>query len=101
MSLVEADTRSAAPVSVSAGLRLREASAAKVTALLHRPQKATPERMSACAQAKIAADAAIESFHETDSAAFGDEDGRLQEVVELSLAMDAICAVEDVYDRSE
>merc|ERR1711939_755439 len=81
MSLVEADTRSAAPISVSAGLRKREASAAKAVALLHRSSKATPERISACAQAKLAADAALESYHETDSAVFGDEDGRLQEVV--------------------
>ena len=39
--------------------------------------------------------------HQANSAVFGVEDGRLQEVVELSLSMDVVCSVEELYDRSE
>jgi len=99
-SLVEADTR-AMPFSVGAGMRTRAAAAAKARNLRSCPREATPARMSACAQATLAADLALAKYHESESSVFGDEDGRLQEVVSLSLAMDNVCSVEELYDRSE
>lgn len=96
-----ADYRGIAPGSVSEGLRMRTRASAHRRDVTSCPVAATPARMSACEEAKTAADAALLAYRESDAFLFGDADGLLQEVVDRSLEMNDVCSVDDLYDHQE
>lgn len=99
-SLVEGP-KGVAPASVSAGLEQRH-KAAEARRMADRcPVRATPARTRHCESASIAADVALAAYHEAAKRPNGDEDGLLQDVVDLSLAMDEACAVDDFFDHAE
>lgn len=100
-SLVEGPNGAAAPSSVQAGLQQRLASSEVRLAADRCPVNATPARVNHCEAAVIAADAALVRYHEAAGNSYGDEDGKLQDVVELSLAMDEACTIDDLWDHKE
>lgn len=89
-----------APISANAGLQERLTfSEARQTAdrcLVN----ATPARTQHCDATTAAADAALDRYHEAAATPSGDEDGVLQDVVDLSLQMDEACAI-DLSDLAE
>lgn len=101
-SLVEGPKYAArAPASLFAGLEERyKAAEARLTAD-RCPVRATPARTKHCEFAASAADAALDAYHDAAKKPNGDEDGMLQDVIELSLAMDEACAVDDFFDHAE
>ena len=100
-SLVEGPPRGAiaAPVSVTAGLNARHNANEARVAADRCPVHATPARTEYCESASHAADVALDAYHEAVLTGI-DEDGTLQDVVDLSLAADNACAI-DSGDRAE
>lgn len=100
MSLVEGRKGTErAPASVFDGLRARTQGAFK--ALDRCAVHGTPSRTLHCESAKITADLALERYHEAARNGYGDEDGMLQDVVDLSLAMDEACSIDFIWDHKE
>lgn len=99
-SLVNGNTGT--PVSFQAGMaRLAEANARHVASRVRVSVKATPARVSSCEAAETVADVAIARWHLERAAPGGDEDGALQDVIDKSLAKDAICNIDDLLDHAE
>ena len=99
-SLVNGNTGT--PVSFQAGMaRLAEANARHVAKRVRVSVKATPARVSSCEAAAAVADVAIARWHLERAAPGGDEDGALQDVIDKSLAKDAICNIDDLLDHAE
>ena len=99
-SLVNGNTGT--PVSFQAGMaRLAEANARHVAKCVRVSVKATPARVSSCEAAAAVADVAIARWHLERAAPGGDEDGALQDVIDKSLAKDAICNIDDLLDHAE
>ena len=101
-SLVSANSgvATSAPATAAAGVRSRTASATLRAESLRCPVRATPQRVSACARANAEADDALRRFHECAAVPNASVDGALRDVVELSLAADAVCAVDD-WEKAE
>ena len=89
------------PATLQAGLARRHRAARAVAAARTKHPHGTPERVSQCAAAAAAADAALERYHEARTSPGGDEDGTLQDVVDLSLAKDQVCVVDVIWDKTE
>ena len=64
------------------------------------PVRATPQRVSARARANVEADDALRRFHEIAAMPNASVDGALRDVVESSLAAEAVCAVDD-WEKAE
>ena len=60
----------------------------------------TPQRVSACARANARADDALRRFHECAAVPNASVDGALRDVVDLSLAAEEVCAV-DEWEKAE
>mmetsp|Transcript_17323 Transcript_17323/g.42774 ORF Transcript_17323/g.42774 Transcript_17323/m.42774 type:complete len:155 (-) Transcript_17323:180-644(-) len=104
MSLVEGPKSASAPISVQAGIQARLTSAEHAAARNRCAINATPARTEHCESASVAADAALDRYHEAAygvEATYGIEDGHLQDVVDLSLAMDVACDIDDLWDHKE
>ena len=102
-SLVSANrgvATSGVPASAAAGVRARAHAAALRAESLRCPVRATPQRVSACARANAEADDALRRFHESAAMPNASVDGALRDVVESSLAAEAVCAVDD-WEKAE
>ena len=102
-SLVSANrgvATSGVPASAAAGVRARAHAAALRAESLRCPVRATPQRVSACVRANAEADDALRRFHEMASVPNASVDGALRDVVESSLAAEAVCAVDD-WEKAE
>ena len=60
-----------------------------------------PGRVSSCEAAAAVADVAVARWHLERAAPGGDEGGALQDVIDKSLAKDAICNIDDLLDHAE
>ena len=89
------------PATLQAGLARRHRAARAVAAARTKHLHRTPERVSQCAAAAAAADASLERYHEARTSPGGEEDGTLQDVVDLSLAKDQVCVVDVIWDKTE
>ena len=101
-SLVSANrgvATSGVPASAAAGVRARAHAAALRAESMRCPVRATPQRVSACARANVEADDALRRFHEI-AAMPNASVGALRDVVESSLAAEAVCAVDD-WEKAE
>ena len=87
------------PVSVQAGVRRRARASRERERRTSCPVHATPARMHA-SDARRAADAALDRYHDAKRSPYGDEDGALHDVIRLSLAKDDVCVV-DQWDKQE
>jgi hypothetical protein len=102
-SLVSANrgvATSGVPASAAAGVRARAHAAALRAESLRCPVRATPQRVSACVRANAEADDALRRFHESAAMPNASVDGALRDVVESSLAAEAVCAVDD-WEKAE
>ena len=102
-SLVSANrgvATSGVPASAAAGVRARAHAAALRAESTRCPVRATPQRVSACARANVEADDALRRFHEMASVPNASVDGALRDVIESSLAAEAVCAVDD-WEKAE
>ena len=102
-SLVSANrgvATSGVPASAAAGVRSRAHAAALRAESMRCPVRATPQRVSACARANVEADDALRRFHEIAAMPNASVDGALRDVVESSLAAEAVCAVDD-WEKAE
>ena len=91
---------SSAPASAAAGVRTRTASSALRAESLRCAVRATPQRVSAGARANARADDALRRFHECAAVPNASVDGALRDVVDLSLAAEEVCAVDD-WEKAE
>ena len=102
-SLVSANrgvATSGVPASAAAGVRARAHAAALRAESMRCPVRATPQRVSACVRANAEADDALRRFHESAAMPNASVDGALRDVVESSLAAEAVCAVDD-WEKAE
>ena len=99
-SLVEGPEGCGAPSSLTAGLKQRSNASELKSRYRSCPIRGTPDRTKHCEAAAAAADAALDAYYEASKTPNGDEDGMLQDVVDLSLRMDEACAI-DLFDRAE